>query len=230
MRAMGIVAAVAVAGVAAWLAAAGWGEGEEGESAADVEIVSGVGGRPVRSTEGKKACTEVDEPANFRLYSLGSSFDGLPLTTVMRTCSVPQPVPGESDDMPTTWRTNFVSYIYGDCDPPVGEEGGCAPPLDVQVWPACERHAALGGRLPNLTRRRGALSSGNGGGIELYTADATVVVFGRTPSLVERAIDELQPMAPDRAPAAMPPRLERTPRLPPPAPGAVTGDLSCSRR
>lgn len=230
MRAVGTIAAVALAGMALLLAASGWGTdagGEGGQSAGAPEIVSQVAGRPARTTAGKKACTAPDEPANFRLYSLGARFAELPLTTVMRICSVPQPLSAEAEELPPTWRANFVSYIYGTCEPPQGE-GGCAPPVEVQVWPACERHRALYRPPPKLTRRRGVPSVvASAVTTEIYTADATVAVSARDANLLERAIAALQPVAPAGAPADLPPRLQPTAQLPPPEPGAVTGDLSC---
>jgi hypothetical protein len=36
-------------------------------------------------------------------------------------------------------RANYVGYIYGDCSIASGDEA-CAPPLEVQVWPACIRN------------------------------------------------------------------------------------------
>jgi hypothetical protein len=41
---------------------------------------------------------------------------------------------------------NDVTFIYGTCDPS-GGEGGCAPPLEVQVWSACARNPSMYGGL-----------------------------------------------------------------------------------
>ncbi len=91
--------------------------------------------RQAGALDGKHlACTPADVPANFRVYSLGSSFDGLPLTAVLRQCEDP----GLDASIGVDARGNSTSYIYGDCELPMGE-GGCAPPLEVQVRPACER-------------------------------------------------------------------------------------------
>lgn len=230
MGAVGTIAAVALAGVALGLAVAGWGADADGPAqGAQPEVVSQVYGSRSPSTDGKKACTAAREPANFRLYSLGSSFGELPLTTVLRTCTAPQPLPGDAEELPPTWRTNSVSYVYGTCELPEGE-GGCAPPVTVQIWPACERHRALYRPPPKLTRRRGVPSApASGLMVELYTADATVVVFADDRALLDRAVAALQPVARGSAPADLPPRLQPTAQLPPPEPGAVTGDLSCSR-
>lgn len=37
------------------------------------------------------------------------------------------------------YRANFASLIYGDCE--ASSDAGCAPPLEIQTWPACERNA-----------------------------------------------------------------------------------------
>lgn len=76
-------------------------------------------------------CTGEDEPTNFVTYSLGTEFEGLPLTSQERYCSYAPP------GAPPQVRQNVVLYTYGTCEPPPGE-GGCPFPVSVQTKPRCE--------------------------------------------------------------------------------------------
>jgi hypothetical protein len=198
-------------------------------SSTEIEIESHVSDRPLRPTAHKLVCTPAQRPANFRLYSLGASFEGMPLTTVLRGCGNPMRVPGNNPKLPPTYRLNAVTYVYGDCEPPAGE-GGCATPLAVQVIPACERNVAQYEHRPRITRRRGVPSAEMDRQLELYTADSTVVIFSGVAALARRAARALQPLRRGVAPAALPPKLVDSARLPAPVPGAMTGDLRCDAR
>ena len=141
----------------------------------------------------------------FRLYYVGSAFHGLPLTDVLS-------VPGRGGRV-RTW-----SFIYGSCDPGGGlfDEGGCAPPLEVQNWSICQRYPALYGKdRPTSRAFRGALLANSPP--EIYTGRTTVVVFGEKRAGVLRA---LRPVA---SPAA-------GNQFPPPALGALDGKLPCQHR
>lgn len=117
-------------------------------------------------------------------FWLGPRFEDLKMSRELRQCSEPSAV----------GRTNLASYIYGDCV--VGSAGACTPPLEVQTYPACERSrdphrlTPEGGQLPHqegqVAGRRAAVFE-DGRRLELYTADATVVIFGRSPGQVRRA-------------------------------------------
>jgi hypothetical protein len=179
-------------------------------------------------------CTESDEPPNFQTYSLGAIFDGLPVTAVLRECD--DLYPGE------VVRANYVSYIYGDCivlpDLNDQELHGCAPPLEVQSWPACERtlsdyEFAPGVPYPHDDRglHRGvpAFSFDLGSRVELYPGATTVAVFGDDPEQIERALLALRP-EPGTEPPHIPSLLDLNSGsdLPPSVPGATEGTLSCS--
>lgn len=210
-------------GLALVLMAAAGGEGMPTDPRP--EVVSTIGERPVRTVPSALACTEATEPANFRLYSLGASFEGLPLTTVIRRCDNAPP----AELVGLDGRANYVSFIYGDCQPPPGGDAGCAPPLEVQVWPACERSVAdyPADLRPSLTQRRGVPSAAIADRIELY-ADSTVVIFANDRGLADRAVSGVQPTPGNEAPATTPPELEQTETLPSPPPGAVSGKLGCA--
>lgn len=103
----------------------------------------------------------------FPLYNAGDRVDGLPLVAVLRR-----------DD-----TARYVSFVYGDCTP--GDDAGCAPPAEIQIWPACRRHLGLYGGSPPVgsaaerTTIRGvpAVSLDEGTLVEIQTGRSTVVVF-----------------------------------------------------
>jgi hypothetical protein len=103
--------------------------------------------------------------AAFPLYFAGDSFQGLPLVAVER-------------------HPAQVGFLYGTCSIPVdaeGARGGCAPPLAVQVWPACERDSSLYPFAPDeRVRIRGAPAAFYEGHrrLELSADGVTVVLFG----------------------------------------------------
>ena len=175
-------------------------------------------------------CTGVQQPLNFVAYSVGSSFEGLPVTGLVRDCELPYP--GEPG------RANHVTYIYGDCvvvEP--ATDGGCAPPLEVQTWPACERNLAEyhDPAFPEeytRTEVRGVPAASFEGGtrFELFAGGSTIVIFGTDPAQVRRAADSVvaDPSGrPPTVPATSPTAEEIARPLPDPLPGAMTGGLSC---
>jgi hypothetical protein len=145
--------------------------------------------------------------AEFPLYSAGDQVDGLPLTAVLRR-----------DD-----TADFVSFVYGDCV--ARDDEGCAPPVEVQVWPACRRNLNLyasgrpGTPVPERTTTRGVPAAflDDGTRLELQTSRSTVVVFADSRIRVLRVAAALRPVG-EHAPSGP---------LPPPAPGAVQGTLAC---
>lgn len=105
--------------------------------------------------------------AEFPLVYAGEQVDGLPLVAIVRR-----------DD-----TADYVSFVYGDCRP-ASSEGGCAPPAEIQVWPADRRSlgsygTSPGAVSPELTRIRGSPAAFFDAGtrLEIYTAEVTVVVF-----------------------------------------------------
>ena len=154
----------------------------------------------------------------FPLYWLGSSFNRLPLTAITRRNDAA--IAGQDV------RADYVGFVYGDCV--ATDETGCPPPLEVQVWPACERALAdyaltpAGDPVPHhMTRVRGvpAASFERGLRLELYTGEVTVVIFGLARQPVLRAATALRAanaLASDRA------------TLPQPVPGAMRGHLRCA--
>jgi hypothetical protein len=172
-------------------------------------------------SEGPGAFTRADAHAfsAFPLYWLGGSFDRLPLSAITRRNDAAL----AGQDI----RADYVGFVYGDCV--ATDETGCPPPLEVQVWPACQRALAdyaltpAGDPVPHrMTRVRGvpAASFERGLRLELYTGDVTVVIFGLSRQSVLRAAAALHAtngLASDRA------------TLPQPVRGAMQGHLRCAK-
>ncbi len=160
-------------------------------------VMSSCGGQ-----DGSPDLQSAKDFQGFSLYFVGSSFHGLALTAVLST-------PGRGG------RVRSWSFIYGDCDPGGGffDDGGCAPPLEVQNWSICERYPALYGKdRPRLRAFRGARLANSP--TEIYTGHTTVVVFGERRAGVLRALRRVGQRAAGQ-------------RLPPPAPGTLKGGLPC---
>lgn len=142
-----------------------------------------------------------------RLYHLGPSFEGLPLT------AAPDARGGPASGNPA------VDFIYGTCDPPGGlfeDRGGCAPPLSVQIWSACERHIASVGLRYRQMRIRGVPAADVQGDtrLELQTGDITIVIFATALDQARRAADALR---------SLDGRVGPREHLPPPVKGALSG-------
>jgi len=107
---------------------------------------------------------------------------------------------------------------HGDCTPPAGSDGGCAPPLEVQNWSICSRFPALyPGPTPNTSPMHGAEALRAGGGLDVYTGETTVVIFGQEGS---RAVESLTRLEDETVPG----------ELHAPAAGSLEGQLSCQAK
>jgi hypothetical protein len=128
---------------------------------------------------------------------------------------------------PDPARANFVGFRYGDCTPT--SDAGCPAPLEIQVWPACERNLStytltpLGDPLPHedaSVRGVPAAFFEDGQRLEVYTGSVSVVLFGQGNAQLLRAADALQAVNPQGG-------VRTGERLPAPAAGALEGKLSC---
>ena len=161
---------------------------------------------------------------DFALFAPGRAAIGLPLTSLARRDVRHRGQPA---------RASYVTFKYGTCIP--GPDAGCPAPLEVQVWPACERTRADYQLTPDpdgagpkhavpLPRKdlwvRGVPASFFEGGarLELYTGDVTVVLFGSSSAQLLRAAQSIRGI--NRP-------LARDSPLPPPVPGALSGRLPC---
>jgi hypothetical protein len=178
-------------------------------------------------------CTAKDERANFDVYAPGPEVAGLPLTETLRVCENEGPPKGE---LPA----NSVAYIYGDC--PYRKLDGCSPPLTVETMPACQRTAAdytFNGRpyphrdvTDDLDLEGGAkvfyFDVYGQKRLEVYTREATVVVFAHSSALAIKAIKNLHLQDSEAPPAQSGKELEGGGEsLPPPTPAAMKGTLEC---
>jgi hypothetical protein len=129
---------------------------------------AGLAGRPLSGDVGLDDARAFEE---FPLFYAGEEVDGLPLVAIVRRIDT----------------ANYVSFIYGDCTP-LGSDGGCAPPAEIQVWPADARNVgsydmSLPGTpaLEHTTiRGRRAATLGEGTQLEIYAGRSTIVIFAPT--------------------------------------------------
>jgi hypothetical protein len=174
-------------------------------------------------------CTGPEEPVNFEVFSAGPSVAGLPFTGNSRRCDTGVPANG--------WPNNYVSYFYGDCEIPEGATG-CALPLEIQTWPACQRskddYTFEGKPLPyrKLPKQGGAeVVEFNfpTDRIEVYTRSATIVIFATEPDLARKVVPLLRPQEKGNPPATKAEALRGTPPegLAPPSDGSMEGVLPC---
>ena len=147
---------------------------------------------------------------DFPVYYAGDAVQGVPLVAVLRR-----------ED-----AANYVSFVYGQCE--ARDEVGCAPPGEVQVWPACVRNPSVYARnrspvaprpVPATVRGVPAAGFEEGHRLELQTGTSTVVVFGHTPQFARALAAELR---------GLNVAVERGAPLPAPAQGVLDGSLSCT--
>ena len=154
----------------------------------------------------------------YQVFFLGSSFEGLKLSGRIRRLEKPQP--GEA------FGADFFSYLYGTCKTSA-KDPTCPIPLEVQSWAACKRNRSVyrltpaGEPLPRKdTTIRGVPASHfeEGFRLEVYTGRTTVVIFGNSSAQITRAALEMR---------SVDGKIKPREPLPPPAPGALTGELAC---
>jgi hypothetical protein len=110
-------------------------------------------------------------------YFVGEKFEELPLTAIV----------GD---------VGRLTFVYGDCDPE-GGDGGCAPPLEVQVWPIGRRPPGVISAMIDCQRVtvRGAPGAFFGGpDLDLYVGDYTIVIFAESREQARRAAEALRPV------------------------------------
>ncbi|MEX1357517.1 MAG: hypothetical protein WD981_02730 [Gaiellaceae bacterium] len=151
--------------------------------------------------------------SEFDVFSAGESVGGIPLVAVLRR---------HDTQNPSAFPANYVSFIYGECE--VESDTGCAPPAEVQTWPACVRHRALydtpWAPTPEHATVRGAPAAFFEGGrrLEIYTGASTVVLFARTRADVLLVAASLRGVNLG---------VDPSDPLPQPEAGALAGQLRC---
>jgi hypothetical protein len=138
-----------------------------------------------------RACTSPNGRLNFKTSWTGPEFRGLPLTAVIREC--------ESTVSEGSTRTNFVSYLYGSCDP---EPEGCAVPIEIQTWPTESRSHSMyhpkGVSSALLLPHEDTVFDGIPAlvaeyRLELFFPDVTVVIFGHDEATRKEFARSLRP-------------------------------------
>lgn len=172
--------------------------------------------------------TSIQDFGEFPVYWLGEQFGAEKLHAIHRRIG--------SARSRAAGRPNYVSLKYGDCQP--GGDGGCPAPLEIQVWPACERNRSSLQLVPDIdgsgpaeavpypredveVRSIPAAFYDQATRLELYTGEVTVVLFGSSREQLLEAADKLEGAT--ASVASVSPREE----LPAPAAGALEGKLGC---
>jgi hypothetical protein len=124
-------------------------------------------------------------------------------------------------------RPEFATFIYGDCEV-MGDDGGCPPPLQIQISPLC-RHLGVVAQAPIWRRRsiRGAPVGTIDSAPVLFTTGAQVKVYrgqGSDPGLAVRAIQAL------RSINDVPPVIGSTGPIPGADPAMLAGERPCATR
>ena len=100
---------------------------------------------------------------DFSLYYLGREFRSMPLTGILSEHAYGRGA-GNGHDQ--------ITFLYGTCVSASGQ--GCAPPLQLNVYAACDRpnRSYVDLRMRGVTGRRFK----RGGGFALHTKDAMIAV------------------------------------------------------
>jgi hypothetical protein len=119
----------------------------------------------------------------------------------------------------------FATFIYGDCEV-TGNDGGCPPPLSIQISPLC-RHLGDVAQAP-IWRRR-SIRDAPVGTIDsapvMFTSGAQVKVYrgqGSDPGLARRALEAL------RSINDVPPVFGPTGSIPGADPAMLAGERPCA--
>lgn len=127
-------------------------------------------------------------------YHAGMDAYGVLLDVATQFCEFP-------DAGNLAGRNVFVTYRYGNCEPPL-QEGGCTSQIEVQSGPLCDRHPALYREFENgpvayssYTVRgvpAAMFTDDLGVILEIYTGMTTVAVFAPSSGLALTVAQELQ--------------------------------------
>ncbi len=171
--------------------------------------MGGNAGVPTLHLSNKGISLAAARASAFPTYYPGNAAEGQPLSVILSGYNR-SPV-------------NDIDFIYGTCKPT--SETGCAPPFEVQVWPACARSlsmydGSLGSPPIERTTIRGVPAAflENGERLEIQTGTVTIVIFARARDEALRIANALQGLNVNQA-AGKP--------LPMPAKAALDGTLSC---
>ena len=172
----------------------------------------GAAGAFALDEETERDAAAAREFREYRLFWLGESFRGKDLTNADR-------------DRDRHGQPQFT-FIYGDCTP--APDSGCAPPYQIQNFPACSRNlASYDGPSPERrkpVRRAAVYEFGDDAAfdrIEVYTGRTTLAISAPTFAKARRVVRMLESPNVDVGPDDP---------LGPPARGAMRGKLRCPGR
>jgi hypothetical protein len=123
-------------------------------------------------------------------------------------------------------RAGFSTFVYGTCEIDAGTDGGCPPPLQIQVQPLCSHLEAVA-RAPIWRRRhvRGAPVGTIDSAPVLFTSRVQVKVYrgqGADAGLAMRALGAL------RSANDVEPVIEADDRIPAAPRAVLAGTAPCS--
>lgn len=209
-----------------------------GSGAAEATMVRSEGGpEPWVSTHERVLrhealpCTGPRDPVNFEVFSAGPAVAGVPMKAAVRRC--------DSGALADEATSNYLAYIYGECQSQSRSGASCLPPLQIRSYPACQRsyseYSFEGKPLPytELPPIEGArvfeIEFLVDHRIEVYTGASTIVLSAADWSLAEAALEQLRSQPPGTPPATAASSLAQAPRgtLEPPVEQALEGDPPC---
>ncbi len=174
-----------------------------------------LGGSTTVHPKGNYSVSEASSYKGFPVFYPGESINGHRLSAVSRDPLGPMRKNQES-----------VLFMYGTCEIPAGDEGGCSLPVSVSNEPACSRNLSMydGALSPKAHLRvRGTTAAFFEGGsrLEIQTGTTAVVIF---------AFSRSEALSVARNLRGLNVPVSETDRLPSPVPGAVDGTLRCPSR
>lgn len=140
----------------------------------------------------------------YRVYYAGGEVVGRPITSILGEAEEKDPGSG-------AWV-----FIYGRCENPPEGEGGCAP-FQIHNYSTCSRWAGRLNQGSPLRPFRGAKARylPPGYTVEIFTGRTTITIGG-DPKMLKAALRQLRGV-----------HQSKPSRLPPPAPGSLSGKLPC---
>jgi hypothetical protein len=166
-----------------------------------------------KDAEDAPSLKEVKGFKGYPVYYAGEEVLGRPITGV---------IGGEERVNP---REQVRFFIYGDCENPPEDEGGCAP-FQIHNYSTCSRWASSFDQAPIGLDRGAPLRPFRGArarfaraehSIEIFTGRTTITIGGGSdPKLLKTALRQLREV-----------HQKEPTRLSPPAPGSLSGKLPC---
>jgi hypothetical protein len=126
-----------------------------------------------------------------------------------------------------TEYTTFATFVYGDCQPLIsfGSDGGCAPPLQIQIGGLCDHlDLVTRDRIWRHRRIRGAPVGRFDGAPMLFTEQVQIKVYWGKGADEAAALRMLRAL---RSLNSLGAQLGPDDPIPPPRPGVLEGTAPC---